>query len=266
MASSLEEHYLNILGHPEEGNIPELEKKFKRKSAEYLITKTSDRVDISLIQRSGELTSAYLYLKAKWEINASDEPFIPRILRIDNPKKVPLTFLERVHLRLHNLCIAGLFFIGIISLFQLGESLLDNSLANAFSSQYDHEALANMIVEESKIRATSNAQVLDELKKSREVFEQKIEQKPISPIHAAARACNLSQLSSALNGNINLVDTDGASPLHWTSRRNCVKGSELLIRAGASLRIKDKTGKTALDWAKTSNNFESIRLLEKAGA
>jgi len=268
VASSLEEHYLKILGNPEEGNLPELEKKFKRKSAEYLVTKTEGRVDISLIQRSGELTSAYLYLKAKWEINSNGKPFVPRILRIENPEQEQLTFLEKLHIKLSSISIAGLFFIGIISLYQFGSSFLDSPLANSFSTKHDYQVLANLIVEENELRNNVAAKTAEKLKVKRETFVRKVDQKSITPIHAAARSCNLGQLSSKINtsSSINALDGDGATPLHWTSRINCVKGSELLINAGANLSIKDQSGRTPLDWAKFSNNHESVRLLEKAGA
>ncbi len=268
MTSSLEEHYLNILGNPEEGNLPELEKKFKRLSAEYLITKTADRVDISMIQRSGELTSAYLYLKSKWEKQTRSSPFVPKILRIEHPEQPPLTFLEKLHKELYGLAMAGLFFVAILSLYQLGVSLLDNSFASAFSGVGKQNMITEYINSETTINAIKSQNSAVALRKNRETFLKKIDSKQALPIQIAAKSCDLQGIKSLISNqaNLNSLDELGATPLHWTSRINCISCSQALIAANASINIKDYSGKTALDWAKLSNNHESIRLLEKFGA
>lgn len=259
MAPNLETYYLALLGNPEEGNIPELEKKFKRASAEYLVTREADRVDISLIQRSGELTSAYLYLKAKWELKAKQEPFIPRILRMEPVKAIPLTKLEKLHAELLKLATAGLLIAGIVGIFQFGQYALNNSFRT------NSKSLDQLIIEEQQLQAYGNKKAIEKKIENSKDFATKLEAKELSSIHIAAKSCDINQLSGLINRgtNINKTDKDGETPLHWTSRINCVKGSALLIRAGARTDIKDQAGNTALDWAKVSNNFESIRLLQK---
>lgn len=120
MSQSLENYYLEILGNPEVGNVSDLEKKFRRKSAEYIIHRVDDRVDISLVQKSGELTNAYLYLKAKWELSAGSKPYIPSILRINfNKENNKSKNLESFYLKIKDYTLSIAFCVGILAFINL---------------------------------------------------------------------------------------------------------------------------------------------------
>lgn len=259
MAPNLDTYYLVLLGNPEEGNLAELEKKFKRASADYLVTRGADGVDISLIQKSGELTSAYLYLKAKWELRAKNEPFIPRILRMEQQKAAPLTKLEKFHGELYKIAVSGLFIAGLVGLYQFAVFAINNYIAA------NKKSFEQMVKEEEQIRAYGNHQAIQQKLENSNEFISKVGSRKLLPIHNSARGCNTSQLSYYIERGIDLnkVDKDGQTPLHWTSRINCVTGTKMLIKAGVRTDIKDKAGHTPLDWAKLSNNFESIQLLQK---
>ena len=131
MSQSLERYYLEILGNPEIGNVPDLEKKFRRKSAEFVIHRVDDRVDISLIKKSGELTNAYLYLKAKWELSAGSKPFIPQILKIKFPtEKIKNKSLEKFYFKIKDYTISIAICVGIIASINLVFDLNASGLIN----------------------------------------------------------------------------------------------------------------------------------------
>jgi hypothetical protein len=262
MAPNLETYYLALLGNPEEGNLDELEKKFQRASAEYMVTRTADRVDISLIQKSGELTSAYLYLKAKWELKAKHEPFVPRILRIEKEKVKPLNKLELIYKELHRVASSGLLIAGFIGIYQLLYFAFGEPVTSVGVSD---KTLEKLLIEEGQVRAMKDQHLnMKKLEHNKE-FVAKLQTQEGTLIHNYAKGCNIPKLKESIERgqNLNRIDGEGQTPLHWTARINCVKGSELLIKAGARKDIVDKSGNTPLDWAKQSNNFESIQILQK---
>ena len=78
--------------------------------------------------------------------------------------------------------------------------------------------------------------------------------------HAAVR--------SALQQHIDVdsAEVDGTTALHWAARLNDLETTELLIRAGASVKVATRYGVTPLSLACANGNAAMIEKLIKAGA
>ena len=66
--------------------------------------------------------------------------------------------------------------------------------------------------------------------------------------------------------DVNAVEPDGTAPLHWAVRANNLQIAEILIRAGANVKIANRYGVTALNLACLNGNRAMVELLLKAGA
>jgi ankyrin repeat protein len=65
---------------------------------------------------------------------------------------------------------------------------------------------------------------------------------------------------------VNIPDSDGNRPLHWAIRVDEVEIAQLLIRAGADVRLANRLGVTPLYIAANNGNPVMVRLLLEAGA
>ena len=96
------------------------------------------------------------------------------------------------------------------------------------------------------------------------------------PIHAAAisfvanRAGNTDALKYVLEeigepDDVHLQDVDGRTPLHDAAKYGHTLAVEYLLLKGADPLGKNNTGKTPLDEAQMNSQYDTIKLLEKAG-
>lgn len=70
--------------------------------------------------------------------------------------------------------------------------------------------------------------------------------------------------------NVNAVDKDGRTPLHYAAARTSLKAAEILLTAGADIDATDKHGNTAA-WASllvagSDDGFQMFQLIVRAGA
>ncbi len=66
--------------------------------------------------------------------------------------------------------------------------------------------------------------------------------------------------------DLNAVDTDGSTALHWAVRRDDLETAASLIRSGANVKAANRYGVTPLSLACVSGNAAMIEVLLKAGA
>ncbi len=88
-------------------------------------------------------------------------------------------------------------------------------------------------------------------------------------LHEAAEKGDLEQVQRHLNAgsNIDALDRDKMSPLHYASFRGQMEIAELLIDKGANVNIKGQEGGvTPLHLAATKGNKEMVKLLISRGA
>ena len=99
------------------------------------------------------------------------------------------------------------------------------------------------------------------------------------PLHPDKRGCGGLQYAARVGGNnvlkqilergpdVNRVDSNGWSPLHWAaaSGYGTAKVLKTLLQAGSIKDLKDKQGRTALDLAKAFEKVEEVAILEAAG-
>lgn len=65
--------------------------------------------------------------------------------------------------------------------------------------------------------------------------------------------------------DLNMVDDDGWTPLHYASRHGNFEIIELLLDLGADINIKNEKGYTALHYAIINEDIEIVDLLLKRG-
>ena len=65
---------------------------------------------------------------------------------------------------------------------------------------------------------------------------------------------------------MNASEADGTTALHWAARADDLATVELLVRAGANVKIANRYGITALNLACTNGNGAMVEMLLKAGA
>jgi ankyrin repeat protein len=75
----------------------------------------------------------------------------------------------------------------------------------------------------------------------------------------------LAQLLNAL-ADVNMVDGDGWSALHWAVQLRKLSAAKLLVDFGASARQEDYEGLTPLIMAQQQKSLEFIKLFEESGA
>ncbi|XP_011860448.1 PREDICTED: ankyrin-2-like [Vollenhovia emeryi] len=66
--------------------------------------------------------------------------------------------------------------------------------------------------------------------------------------------------------NVNVIDQDGRTPLHYAAKKHNEDIANALIKAGADINIKDQDGRTPLHWAAIERNEGVANALIKAGA
>ncbi|CAL4111335.1 unnamed protein product [Meganyctiphanes norvegica] len=85
--------------------------------------------------------------------------------------------------------------------------------------------------------------------------------------HAAARGqLNCASIIIERKGDVNILDSNSATPLHTASFHGNIKLVKFLITSGANVNAQDQSGKTPLLSAVSGSSHESINvLLEKGG-
>lgn len=90
---------------------------------------------------------------------------------------------------------------------------------------------------------------------------------------ALHHACRKNQLAIAAylikegsDVNMETIDSNYYTPLHWAASRGHVEAADLLLKHGAQLDVEDKNGSTALHWACFHGREQMIRLLLSRGA
>ena len=66
--------------------------------------------------------------------------------------------------------------------------------------------------------------------------------------------------------DVNAAAPDGSTAFHWAARVDSLQVAELLIRAGANVKLANRYGVTALHLASTNGNGAFVEMLLKAGA
>ena len=87
-------------------------------------------------------------------------------------------------------------------------------------------------------------------------------------IQSAARSGNATDVVSFLaqGVNVNAIDADGMTALHWAADRGDPQTVQLLLGAGADVAARDYRGRTPLHYAAVADNAEAIRALLDHGA
>lgn len=270
---NLEEIYSKMLGNPTPGDLADLEKKYEELGAAISDKQVSEKVDISTIQKHGELHNAYLYLKTRWTINRhKNSDLIIDGLNLAKKESLGTTplnnikqkdILHKIHNRLQSMTKVGIVTIFGISIYQTTKSfILDGSV---FASA-DKSALEQAIIEINTQKAKRSA---IKPKADGDTFEAIYDRAPKfdngPELIKAAKNCSFEELKIALsnNPNINTKGSSGENVTHWLSRRNCPDELEWTLKKGADPYIRDNSGRNANDWAKLSNSFESIQVLNR---
>jgi len=63
--------------------------------------------------------------------------------------------------------------------------------------------------------------------------------------------------------DINEVDGDGWTPLHWAVHTNNLELAKLLVERGANVLAENKDGKSPKEFAFLTNNIDFIKALKK---
>jgi len=84
-----------------------------------------------------------------------------------------------------------------------------------------------------------------------------------------ARDDDISRLKELLQQNkfeVNSVDEEGMTALHWACDRGNKEVAEILIKHGADVNAQDANAQTALHFACVAEDIELVKLLIKSGA
>lgn len=89
-----------------------------------------------------------------------------------------------------------------------------------------------------------------------------------TPLVDAARRGDVAGVQAELQrgADVNTVEADGATALHWASYRDDVKMAEALVRAGARVDVANRYGVRPLALAATGGHAAIVRFLLEAGA
>ncbi len=90
----------------------------------------------------------------------------------------------------------------------------------------------------------------------------------VPPLVEAVKTGNTQRVRALVKqgADVNAVEPDGMTALHWAVRANDGDTAQLLIRAGANVRASDRYGITALTLAAVNGNASVIESLIRAGA
>ena len=269
---SLEEIYTKILGSPSKGDLDDLERKYKEKSMEIAQDKDDNKVDISTIQKTGELQNAYLYLKAQWALQQkmnmgitengiilkSNKRNLARSKDQDKIAHLPSDKLNLFNKELKGITKAGLGLVLFLSIFHLSNYIISEDKVNAtteFRPSVVETFRSQPVLKPQKNISPQNLAVID-----KNIFHGEAD----SNLFRAAKNCNLNELKSNLPGeNINSINSKGETTGHWLCRLNCAEGLRWALNNGADMSIKDNSGRTPIDWAKLNNSYESIQILNQ---
>lgn len=81
---------------------------------------------------------------------------------------------------------------------------------------------------------------------------------------------NIKRVTELLHGSktseLNQVDAEGMTLLHWASDRGYVDMVKLLLQCGSNINQQDSDGQTALHYASSCGHANTVRLLLSSGA
>jgi hypothetical protein len=276
IVKNLEDLYLEMLGNPTRGNLAELDRNYSQKIQALSNKKDQDKVDISQIQKNGELQNAYLYLKTQWAIKEQrtsgliTNQNLPNYQRnkrnLGKKTSTSVDKIQKLNKELRKTARAGLILVSILSIYQLINYFIIQEKVIASTDIYNSsEAWNNLIIEEDKLRSEAKKS-RDRLPDNLKALPNKMEPKEAdSDIISSAKNCNISQMkySYSITKNLNVKNSLGETPAHWMSRLNCHEGLKWAISNGADISIKDNSGRTAEEWARLNNSYESIQVMNK---
>ena len=273
---NLEKLYSDLLGNPTKGNLTELDKKYSAKLGELSNSKENDKVDISRIQKCGELQNAYLYLKTQWTIKEQHRsglitnqnlPNYQRSRRTEPKKTSAIEKIHKINVELRRTAKAGLILVSILSCYQLINYIINQEKVVASTDIINSpEAWNKLVNEETKMRSDARKELKQKMPGNLEALTNDINDRGPDPeLIAASKICNLGLMKSAhLNSpNINVKNNLGETPAHWLSKLNCSEGLKWAINNGADMHVRDNSGRTAIDWAKLNNSYESIQVINQ---
>lgn len=87
------------------------------------------------------------------------------------------------------------------------------------------------------------------------------------PLHRAAYKGDVDEIAHLLKqgGDVNAVNSEGATALHWAAFKGRRDVAELLLRYGADVNALTKKGSTPLRLAKTHKREALVALLSSRG-
>ncbi|NEV49241.1 ankyrin repeat domain-containing protein [Wolbachia pipientis] len=89
----------------------------------------------------------------------------------------------------------------------------------------------------------------------------------IENLYSAIRQVNVKEIDKLIKGvNVNVIDQNGMTPLHYAAKKHNEDIANALIKAGADVNAKDQNGRTPLHWAAIERNKDVASALIKAGA
>ena len=135
---NLDDIYLQIMGNPTIGDLDALERHYRMIKEDIEANQESPKVDLSTIQKHGELHNAYMYLKTKWSLKRQIESGLivdgvnlqkEKALR-HSKNKDSITgghdHLHAFHKKLKSIAKAGAIIIILAAVIQISKDLLIN--------------------------------------------------------------------------------------------------------------------------------------------
>jgi ankyrin repeat protein len=85
-----------------------------------------------------------------------------------------------------------------------------------------------------------------------------------TPCHVAAAfdRSDCIEIFCQKGANVNAINRENMTPLHFASRNGALKAANTLLMYGATRDVKDSKGKTSVEIARDSGNQEMVKLLE----
>ena len=83
---------------------------------------------------------------------------------------------------------------------------------------------------------------------------------------ARSKNIQMIELALSMDGDVNVTDEIGRTPLIWASFHGYLPVIELLLERRAQIEARDSMGRTALMWAALAGKIEAVDLLLAKGA
>lgn len=271
---NLEDIYIQLLGNPKKGDLAELERHYRHIKQDIEESKEGPKVDVSTIQRYGELHNAYLYLKTQWTLKRQQESgLILDNLNLDKNKSKEITkksntkeyqthssaseFLHSVHASTKNIAKAGCIIVLCAFLMKGAYFLGQQNDVNASSPVLLHRDTPKEQKVSSEVANAQTNTTIQSMPENKAIEKKSIDYANLEDIQQNKKLRDIPIKVQNIEKDISKVDQDNVL---FRAAKNCsIDALENALSKHKNINSLDENGQTIAHWLCRMNCTKGVK-------